>query len=82
MRYLYSEKDERLTPHSNGDIHYWQEYWFRGCNEVGIGRLLSKKACSLDNSACEGFFDRFKNEFSTYRDWQGAPVEEPIVALV
>ena len=34
---------------------------------------MSKKGCSPDNSACEGFFGRLKNEFFYYRDWDGAP---------
>ena len=32
---------------------------------------MSKKGCSPDNSACEGFFGRLKNEFFYYRDWRG-----------
>ena len=32
---------------------------------------MSKKACSPDNSAIEGFFGRLKNEFFFHRDWKG-----------
>lgn len=37
---------------------------------------MSKKACSPDNAACEGFFGRLKNEFFYYRDRDGATFEE------
>lgn len=37
---------------------------------------MSKKACSPDNSACEGFFGRLKNEFFYYRDWSNVTYEE------
>ena len=36
---------------------------------------MSKKGCSPDNSACEGFFGRLKNEFFYYRDWDGINYE-------
>lgn len=37
---------------------------------------MSKKGCSPDNSACEGFFGRLKNEMFYGRDWSGATIEE------
>ena len=42
---------------------------------------MSKKGCSPDNSACEGFFGRLKNEFFYYRDWQGVTYEEFVARL-
>lgn len=33
---------------------------------------MSKKGCSPDDSATEGFFGRLKNEFFHHRDWSGA----------
>ena len=32
---------------------------------------MSKKGCSPDNSAMEGFFERLKVEFFYGRDWSG-----------
>ncbi|RHF38872.1 IS3 family transposase [Collinsella intestinalis] len=32
---------------------------------------MSRKGCSPDNSACEGFFGRLNNEFFYDRDWEG-----------
>ena len=37
---------------------------------------MSKKACSPDNSACEGFFGRLKNEVFYGRSWVGVSIEE------
>lgn len=37
---------------------------------------MSKKACSPDNSAIEGFFGRLKNEFFFHRDWKGFGMDE------
>lgn len=31
---------------------------------------MSKKGCSPDNAACEGFFGRMKNEMYYGRTWQ------------
>ncbi|MDR2493573.1 MAG: IS3 family transposase [Coriobacteriales bacterium] len=42
---------------------------------------MSKKGCSPDNSACEGFFGRLKNEFFYYRDWRGVGTGEFIDRL-
>jgi transposase InsO family protein len=37
---------------------------------------MSKKACSPDNSACEGFFGRLKNEMFYGRTWHGVSLDE------
>ena len=44
--------------------------------EAGITRSMSKKGCSPDNSACEGFFGRLKNEFFYGRDWFGVTFDK------
>ncbi|MHD0155558.1 IS3 family transposase [Corynebacterium diphtheriae] len=38
--------------------------------KFGLLRLMSKKGCSPDNAACEGFFGRMKNEMCYGRTWQ------------
>ena len=45
-------------------------------NEFGWTRSMSKKGCSPDNAACEGFFGRMKNEIFYGRDWQGISLAE------
>lgn len=47
--------------HSDCGCHYRWPGWIGICDEHGIVRSMSKKACSPDNAACEGFFGRLKN---------------------
>ncbi len=42
---------------------------------------MSLKACSPDNVACEGFFDRLKNKLFYPRDWKGTTTEQFIEAV-
>ena len=39
-------------------------------------RSMSKKACSPDNAAMEGFFGRLKNEFFYDRNWDGVSIDK------
>lgn len=39
-------------------------------------RSMSKKGCSPDSPACEGFFGRLKNEFFYDRDWKDVTIDE------
>jgi putative transposase len=50
-------------------------------NEAGLVRSMSRKGCSPDNSACEGFFGRLKNEFLYRRSWKGVSIDEFIRQL-
>lgn len=45
-------------------------------DKAGLIRSMSKKGCSPDNAACEGFFGRIKNEMFYGRSWQGITIEE------
>lgn len=36
---------------------------------------MTKKGCSSDNSACEGFFGRMKNEMFYGRNFAGVTIE-------
>jgi transposase InsO family protein len=42
---------------------------------------MSRKACSPDNAACEGFFGHLKNELFYSRDWLSTTIEEFVAAL-
>jgi transposase InsO family protein len=42
---------------------------------------MSRKGCSPDNSACEGFFGRLKNEMFYNCSWQGVSIEQFIDEL-
>lgn len=63
-----SSHRKRCGPHS---CHYRWPSWIEGCERYGITRSMSKKGCSPDNSAMEGFFGRLKVEFFYGRDWSG-----------
>ena len=62
--------------HSDCGCHYRWPEWIRICEENKITRSMSRKACSPDNAACEGFFGRMKNEFFHHRTWDNTPFEE------
>ena len=49
--------------------------------QSGLIRSMSKKGCSPDNSACEGFFGRLKNEMFYLRDWSDTTIEQFIEKL-
>lgn len=72
---------ERPICHSDRGCHYRWPGWIRICEERGLVRSMSKKGCSPDNSACEGFFGRLKNEFFYDRDWDGATIDDFIYEL-
>lgn len=71
----------RVVCHSDRGVHYRTKRWIELCEVNGIDRSMSKKGCSPDNSACEGFFGRLKNEFFYYRDWTGVNYETFVAML-
>lgn len=73
--------DEHPIIHSDRGCHYRWPGWIRIVNDAGLIRSMSKKGCSPDNSACEGFFGRLKNEMFYGRSWQGVSLERFIQLL-
>lgn len=55
--------------HSDRGCHYRWPGWIDRMNRAGLIRSMSKKGCSPDNAACEGFFGRLKNEMFYGRSW-------------
>lgn len=55
--------------------------WIERCERYGITRSMSKRECSSDNSAMEGFFGRLKVELFYERDWKGWSIEQLMNAL-
>ena len=47
--------------HSDRGCHYRWPGWLEICERHGLERSMSRKGCSSDNSAMEGFFGRLKN---------------------
>ena len=77
----------RLSPgehpiiHTDRGCHYRWPGWISICEANGLIRSMSKKACSPDNSAMEGFFGRLKNEYFFHRDWKGVTIDEFVIML-
>lgn len=72
---------ERPVVHSDRGSHYRWPGWIARMEVAGLTRSMSKKGCSPDNAACEGFFGRVKNEMFYGRSWVGVSVREFIRTL-
>ena len=73
--------DEKPLVHSDRGAHYRWPGWISRMSEAGLTRSMSKKGCSPDNSACEGFFGRLKNEMFYNRSWSNVSIEKFIEIL-
>ena len=71
----------RTTIHSDRGGHYRWPGWVSICERHGLARSMSRKGCTPDNAAMEGFFGRLKNEFFYYRDWRGVNVDGFVARL-
>ena len=67
--------------HSDRGVHYRWESWFQIMERAGLTRSMSRKACSPDNAACEGFFGRLKNEMYYGHHWKRKSKHQLIEAL-
>ncbi len=72
---------EHPIVHSDRGCHYRWPGWIEKMEKAGLTRSMSKKGCSPDNAACEGFFGRLKNEMFYGRSWQGVTIKEFIAIL-
>lgn len=73
--------DEHPLIHSDRGSHYRWPGWISRMDRAGLIRSMSKKGCSPDNSACEGFFGRIKNEMFYGLSWEGISIEQFIKIL-
>ena len=69
-------EDEKPLVHSDRGCHYRWPGWIERMEKAGLTRSMSKKGCSPDNSACEGFFGRLKNEMFYGRSWKGTSIHD------
>ena len=69
------DDNEKPIVHTDRGAHYRWPGWIYRMNKSGLKRSMSKKGCSPDNAACEGFFGSLKNEFFYHRSWQGFSIE-------
>jgi len=72
---------EHPIVHSDRGCHYRWPGWVSRMEDSGLTRSMSKKGCSPDNSACEGFFGRLKNEMFYGRSWQDISINHFIDKL-
>jgi len=73
--------NENPLIHSDRGAHYRWPEWIKIMEDANLTRSMSKKSCSPDNSACEGFFGRLKNEMFYKRDWSNVSIENFVEQL-
>lgn len=76
-----SSTSERPVVHSDRGAHYRWPGWLQRIANARLVRSMSRKGCSPDNAACEGFFGRLKTELFYPRNWQHASIEQFIHAV-
>jgi len=62
--------------HSDRGAHYRWPGWLQRVHNADLSRSMSRKGCSPDNAACEGFFGRLKTELFYQRNWQDVSVDQ------
>jgi transposase InsO family protein/transposase-like protein len=67
---------DRPVVHSDRGGHYRWPGWLTRMGDAHLTRSMSRKACSPDNAACEGFFGRLKNELFYARNWMNTTIDE------
>ena len=68
--------NSRPVVHSDRGAHYRWPGWLTRIREANLIRSMSRKGCSPDNAACEGFFGRLKTELFYSRDWQAISTDQ------
>lgn len=72
---------DRPMVHSDRGGHYRWPGWLSRIAAAKLVRSMSRKGCSPDNAACEGFFGRLKTEMFFQRDWLSTTIDEFVAAL-
>ncbi len=67
---------EKPIVHSDRGCHYRWPEWISIMDAAGLTRSMSKKGCSPDNAACEGFFGHLKTEMFYTRNWDETSVAD------
>ena len=71
-----ADGNARPIVHSDRGAHYRWPGWLSRIGDAKLIRSMSRKACSPDNAACEGFFGRLKTELFYPRDWKATTIEQ------
>jgi transposase InsO family protein len=72
---------DRPLVHSDRGGHYRWPGWLSRIAEAKLVRSMSRKGCSPDNTACEGFCGRLKIEMFFQRDRLSTTIDEFVAAL-
>lgn len=75
------QSNDRPIVHSDRGAHYRWPGWLSRISDANLIRSMSRKGCSPDNAACEGFFGRLKTELFYPRNWQATTIEQFIEAV-
>ena len=75
------KENEHPILHSDRGGHYRWPGWIERIERAGLRRSMSRKGCSPDNAACEGFFGRLKVEMFYGRNWNHVSIDEFISIL-
>jgi len=70
------DSTDRPVVHSDRGAHYRWPGWLSRMRDAKLIRSMSRKGCSPDNAACEGFFGRLKTELFYPRNWQATTIEQ------
>lgn len=73
--------EDKPVIHSDRGAHYRWPGWLQRVHNAKLIRSMSRKGCSPDNAACEGFFGRLKTELFYPRNWQDVSVDQFIGAV-
>ena len=76
-----ADSENRPVVHSDRGAHYRWPGWLTRIGNANLIRSMSRKGCSPDNAACEGFFGRLKTELFYPRQWRSTTLEQFIQTL-
>jgi len=68
--------ENRPVIHSDRGAHYRWPGWLSRMHDAKLIRSMSRKGCSPDNAACEGFFGRLKTELFYPRNWEDTTIDQ------
>jgi transposase InsO family protein/transposase-like protein len=71
-----ANSNDRPVVHSDRGAHYRWPGWLSRISDANLIRSMSRKGCSPDNAACEGFFGRLKTELFYPRNWQATTIDQ------
>ena len=71
-----ANSENRPVVHSDRGCHYRWPGWLSRMHNARLIRSMSRKGCSPDNAACEGFLGRLKTELFYPRNWQATTIEQ------